>query len=185
MRKVYKSLLTVSLIATAALSLSGCTNPNSNPEPTPSATTNAAGETNYQPRGATKSLTPVSENFLQDCPDVDAISLVESPLPPSEIQALNVCSGGNMVSFDPTSEWIEAYSALNADPEVSGDIACIGMLADPLIVWAVYEDEIIPFYAPQDVCGFPQPAAKTAYDQLAAVVSFPSEAPPIVAEPAV
>lgn len=178
MRRVYQSLLTVSLITVAALSLSGCSNPAGNPEPARSPSNSSSEEVNFPPRGATTPLTPVSESLTKYCPDVEAISLLESPYPASDIQSLNVCSEGNMISFDTNSEWVDAYRAKNTNPKESEDIACVAMLTDPLIVWAVYEDETIPFYAPQDECGFPQPAAKTAYENLTAVVSMSSNTPP-------
>lgn len=40
---------------------------------------------------------------------------------------------------------------------------CAAMLADPLIVWLVTGDRVVPVYAPFDDCNFPQRAAADAY----------------------
>ena len=111
-------------------------------------------------------LFPVNESLLEECPRVEAISLLESTYPVEDIEGLNICWDGNFVSADATEEWVEAYSAKNANPDAAVDIACAAIAHDPLIVWVDYGTEIIPVYAPQGVCGEPQEAATDVYTDI-------------------
>lgn len=156
-----------SLGLVVSLSLSGCIIVNNNTTPEvgiPSATPTDDFAVRFPPTGLTQPIAPVEANQLVDCPEMDAINLYDSPRPDEDIVAVNICMNGETYTAMPTNSWASAYRANNADPSTVE--ACVKMAMDPLIMWVDYGDELVAVYAPQNACGFPQEAAREAYEKL-------------------
>lgn len=117
----------------------------------------------------TQPLEPLtSPEVLEFCPQEDAVhfdGVVDTIDNVYECSVEVSADGTRVERVERVTNWADELLTLYSEPnEYATADACIQLAPDPLIVWVHKDDEVTPYYAPVDECGFPNEIVQDAYE---------------------